>query len=163
MRKLGTVIAALGLAAVGLVGPATTAQATEVGTQGENCNAKWPGRDGYVRAWDGFDCWGAYLGGTAGNDPDWNAPGGGFTGAWDKASSVMNSGYFGGKDVVAFYRYQNYAYADGYTCLRPGEKYADDLTDNRFHNGPWDEDVDDDIRSHQWVYASACAAGSFLT
>ncbi|MDT9688730.1 hypothetical protein Q5762_10240 [Streptomyces sp. P9(2023)] len=163
MRKLGTAIAALGLAAIGLAAPATTAQAAELGTQGAGCNAQWPGRDGYVRAWDGVDCRGAFLGGTAGNDPDWNAEGGGFMGASDRASSVMNSGYYGGKDVVAFYRYQNYAYQDGYTCLAPGEKYADYLGDNRFFNGTDVDSVDNDIRSHLWVYASACAAGSWLT
>ncbi|WP_434587427.1 hypothetical protein [Streptomyces sp. A5-4] len=53
----------------------------------------------------------------------------------------------------------------GCTCLAPGEKYADDLTDDVFERrndtnfGP----VDDGVGSHAWVSASACAPNSWLT
>ncbi|GAA3546682.1 hypothetical protein [Streptomyces osmaniensis] len=78
------------------------------------------------------------------------------------ASSVMNSGFIGGRDVVAFYYDKDYQYRNGYVCLAPGEKWADNLTDNYFYNRSG-QVVNDHIGSHQWVTASGCAAGSWLT
>ncbi|WP_405999032.1 hypothetical protein [Streptomyces sp. NBC_00829] len=159
MRKLGTAIAVLGLTALGLAVPATSAQAAALGP---TCNAKWPGRDGNVRAWQHNDCTGDLLGVTQGSDPNWGDGAGPFQGNdFNDASSVMNSGYTGGKDVVAFYLTADYAYQYGYVCLSPNELYADNLTDNYFtSNGGV---VNDRIGSHTWVTASACAAGSWLT
>ncbi|QOV36138.1 hypothetical protein IM697_40015 [Streptomyces ferrugineus] len=42
----------------------------------------------------------------------------------------MNSGYIGGLGIVAFYNAYNYR--GGYSCLAPGEYYADNLSDNTF-------------------------------
>lgn len=163
MRKIATAAAVIGLAALGLAVPATSAQAS---VQGAGCNAKWPGRDGYVRAWADPDCQGTLLGATTGNDADWSDNIGPFTnGDQNKASSVMNSGTIGGKDVVAFYMYPGQSDVGGYTCLAPGEKYADNLRDNVFQkrNGTTVGPVDDNIMSHVWVTASACASNSWLT
>lgn len=158
MRKLTTAIAATGLMALGLAVPAS-AQAAE---QGMYCDAEWSshGRDGNVRAWNGFDCTGTLLGVTPGNDPDWSDNSGPFQGNdWNQPKSVANNGTIGGNDVVAFYLALNYAYQHGYVCLSPYELYADDVTDNRYTSGS----VPTTIASHRWVQSSGCAANSWLT
>ncbi|MFF3936159.1 hypothetical protein [Streptomyces phaeofaciens] len=149
MRKFAITAAVVGLTALGLGVPATSAQAADTSAQATVCNSKWPGRNGNVYAWDGYDCQGTLLGVTAGNDSDWSQNGGGFTNAWDKASSVMNAGYTGGNDVVEFWFIQEYQ--AGYACLSPYEYFADNLSDNTFSNG---ESADNNIRSHKWV--SSC-------
>ncbi|WP_406284602.1 hypothetical protein [Streptomyces sp. NBC_00209] len=149
MRKLGISIAALGLAAAGLVVPATAAQASASGTASNHCNDIWPGRNGYVYAYDSTYCYGK-LGGTAGNDPDWNKAGGGFENASDKASSVLNSGYSGGNDIVKFYYLANYG--GGYGCVSAGESFVDNLARNTLTNG---SNANNNIRSHKWV--SSCS------
>ncbi|MFD8819831.1 hypothetical protein ACFV23_52255 [Streptomyces sp. NPDC059627] len=151
MRKMTLALTTLALAAVGFAVP-VTAHASA------GCNAAWPGRDGNVRAWKDWDCAGGLLGVAAGNDANWGDSSGGFQGAGNVASSVMNSGYVGGKDVVAFYYYANYS--GGYGCLKPGELYVDDLTRDHFTDG---HTMNDNILSHQWVTESACAAGSFIS
>ncbi|MEU5633820.1 hypothetical protein ACH47C_08335 [Streptomyces rishiriensis] len=153
MRKFAVTAAVVGLTALGLAVPATTAQAADTGVQASGCNSKWPGRNGKVYAWEDYDCQGTLLGSTAGNDPDWNAAGGGFAGASDSASSVMNAGYTGGNDVVQFWYLEGY---EGfYTCLSPNEYFADDLSDDYFNGSI--RRVDDNIRSHRWVTAGSCA------
>ncbi|MEU0392870.1 hypothetical protein ABZ208_08880 [Streptomyces sp. NPDC006208] len=159
MRKLGTAVAVLGLAALGAIAPATSAQAA---AQAEGCDQAWPGRDGNVRAWQHNDCRGYLLGVDAGDDADWSDGAGAFQGSdYNEASSVMNSGYTGGLDVVAFYLTAQHLHQFGYVCLSPYELYADNLTDNYFTNGGGV--VNDRIGSHKWVTASACGAGSWLT
>jgi hypothetical protein len=155
MRKLTVSLAALGLAALSIAIP-TAAHA------GPGCDANWNshGRDGNVRAWDGTDCGGTLLGVTPGDDPAWGDGSGPFQSSdADSASSVMNSGFVGGKDVVAFY-WREQPDETSYGCLSPGEKYVDDLSRNRFTN---DANMNNSIRSHVWVTASACAAGSFIS
>ncbi|WP_069773464.1 hypothetical protein [Streptomyces sp. LUP30] len=148
-------LATLALTALGVALPAT-AQASAA------CDANWNshGRDGNVRAWRDINCQGELLGVTPGSDPDWWDTTGPFQGNdGDAASSVMNSGYVGGKDVVAFYFRLNYL-DTGYGCLKPGELYVDDLTRSRFTNG---HTMNDSIVSHTWVRESACAPGSFIS
>ncbi|MFE3165770.1 hypothetical protein [Streptomyces sp. NPDC059224] len=155
MRKLTVSLATLGLAAFGLAVPATA-------HAGSGCDAQWNylGRDGRVRAWDGYDCSGLYLGDDTGSDPNWGDSYGEFKGAdANRASSVMNNGYVGGKDVVAFYYYKEYD-DTAYGCLKPGELYVDDLSRNWFTNSVT---MDNAIESHTWVAASACAPGSFIS
>ncbi|MDK1344686.1 peptidase inhibitor family I36 protein [Streptomyces sp. 378] len=149
MRKFSVTAAVLGLAALGLAVPAT-AQAAESAVPGPVCNSKWGPRNGNMYAWQDLDCGGTLLIATPGNSSNWG------TAANDKATSVMNRGYTGGLDHVAFY--QNDNYGGGHACLAPGELYADNLTDNRFTNGV---NVNDNITSHRWVARSAC--GAFLT
>lgn len=71
----------------------------------------------------------------------------------------MNSGFVGGKDVVAFYWRGHYD-DTSYGCLKPGEKYVDDLSRNRYTNNA---NMNNSIESHAWVTASACAPGSFIS
>ncbi|MFC8679416.1 hypothetical protein ACFUEN_42900 [Streptomyces griseorubiginosus] len=73
----------------------------------------------------------------------------------------MNSGFIGGRDVVAFYAEKDYPSAKGYLCLAQGERWADLLTDNYFANTG--EVVNDHIRSHRWVTVSEYGLGSWLT
>ncbi|MFC4499656.1 MULTISPECIES: hypothetical protein [Streptomyces] len=164
MRKFAITAAVIGLTALGLGVPATTAQAADTSVQVIGCNNAWPGRNGNVYAWDGYDCQGSLLGSTPGNDVDWNAAGGGFAGAWDRASSVMNAGYTGGRDVVQFFFFASYDVTaengNGYGCLSPNEYFADSLSDNHLTNGA---SADNNIRAHRWVTAGSCAAGSWLT
>ncbi|MFC7840874.1 peptidase inhibitor family I36 protein [Streptomyces sp. NPDC001046] len=149
MRKISVTAAVLGLAALGLAVPAT-AQAAESAVPGPGCNSKWGPRNGSMYAWQDLDCGGTLLIATPGNSSNWG------TAANDKATSVMNRGYTGGLDHVAFYENDNHT--GGHACLAPGELYADNLTDNRFTSGVI---VNDNITSHRWVARSAC--GAFLT
>ncbi|PZT76344.1 MULTISPECIES: hypothetical protein [unclassified Streptomyces] len=149
MRKLGMSIAALGLAAAGLVVPATAAQASAQSSASaaasNHCNDIWPGRNGNMYAYDSTYCYNK-LGSAAGNDANWDTAGGGFENDSDKASSVMNAGYTGDLDVVKFFWLQNYE--GGYNCLAPGEFFVDDLSRNTFSNG---YTMNNNIRSHKWV------------
>lgn len=61
MRRSGTAALVVGLAFLGLMAPTTSASA---GTQDYVCASKWPGRDGYVRAWQDYGCDGGFLGQT---------------------------------------------------------------------------------------------------
>ncbi|MFD9590681.1 hypothetical protein ACFWBM_39035 [Streptomyces sp. NPDC059980] len=155
MPRIRALIAAASLLLCGLLTSPSPAHAS---TQGDNCNAKWPGRNGSMHAWDWTDCTGSYLGGTTGNDLDWGDGAGAFTNASNRARSVMNAGFFGGRDVVAFYFLPG---GNGsYGCLAPGELYADYLGDNTFTNGA---SMDRNIMASQWVTASACAGNSWIT
>lgn len=146
MRKFTVTAALTGLLALGVALPATTAQAAGSTVTADVCADKFGARDGKMYAWDTLNCQGASMYSNEGNSTYWGAA------DTDKASSVMNRGYLGGRDVVAFYR--NINYGGGYTCLSPNELYADDLTDNYFTDGSV---VTNAITSHQWVVASACA------
>jgi hypothetical protein len=159
MRRTGTAALVVALASLALAAPATSASA---GTQDWVCGSKWPGRDGYVRAWEDYGCDGGFLGEDQGDDRFWGDSEGVFRGL-DQilASSVMNSGFIGGRDVVAFYAEKDYQYQKGYVCLAPGERWADLLTDNYFANTG--QVVNDHIRSHRWVTAAECGSGSWLT
>ncbi len=155
MRRLTVSLATLGLTALGLALPATA-------HAGPGCNAEWNshGRDGNVRACDFFDCGGELLGVTPGDDPEWGDSYGPFQGPdVNRAVSVMNSGFVGGKDVVAFYYFGHYN-DRAYGCLNPGEKYVDSLARNHYTNGAR---MYQSIESHAWVAASACAPGSFIS
>ncbi|MET7370278.1 hypothetical protein ABZS61_31290 [Streptomyces sp. NPDC005566] len=145
MRKLGMSIAALGLAAAGLVVPATAAHAATSGASANHCNEIWPGRNGKVYAYDSTYCNG-YLGSTAGDDSSWDSAGGGFENDYDKASSVLNAGYTGSYDIVKFHYLANYS--GGYNCLDANEFFVDDLSRNTFSTG---QNMNNNIRSHKWV------------
>ncbi|WP_329379953.1 peptidase inhibitor family I36 protein [Streptomyces sp. NBC_01716] len=152
MRKFIVAAALTGLTALGIAAPATTAHATGSTVAGPGCNDKWGPRDGNMYAWQNLDCQGTLLIRTAGNSTYWGAS------ATDKATSVMNRGFLGGRDIVKFY--EDIDYKGGHTCLYPEELYADDVTDNRFHNG---YGVNDRITSHQWVTAASCSGSGVLT
>ncbi|MEV4947005.1 hypothetical protein [Streptomyces sp. NPDC053755] len=156
MRKSGAAVAALVLALTGAVTSTTTttAQATASG----GCNSAWPGRNGHMYAWRDIYCVGL-LGNTAGSDDHWGDAYGPFTGLdANNASSVMNAGYTGGRDVVKFFFVPQYE-AASYACLDPTEYFADDLRDNTFTNGAL---VNDNIMAHKWVTDGECAWGSWI-
>ncbi|WP_060882719.1 hypothetical protein [Streptomyces caniscabiei] len=143
MHKLTTTAALLGLAGLGLAVPATAAQAADSAVVG--CGDLWGRPDGKVYAWDLPNCEGSPL-----PIPD--------SGAWgpdasDRASSVMNRGYPGGLDHVAFYHHANHA--GGHGCLAPGELYAADLADNRYSDGA---SANNSISAHRWVNRNSCAS-----
>ncbi|WP_432250246.1 peptidase inhibitor family I36 protein [Streptomyces sanyensis] len=150
MRMFTAAAALAGLTALGVTVPATTVQAAESVAAGPVCNSKWGPRNGRVYAWQDLDCTGALLISTAGNSSWWGAGN-------DKATSVMNRGYVGSLDHVKFYEHINHG--GGYSCLAPGELYADNLTDNRLSNGVG---ANDTITSHRWVNSGDCN-GQFLT
>lgn len=139
MRKFTVTAAVLGLAALGLAAPAGMAQASESVVAGPGCDSKWGPRNGYMYAWDGFDCSGTQLMATPGSSSNWGS-------ANDRASSVMNRGYTGNLAIVKFYYLENFQ--GGHGCLQPGELYADNLSDNNLSNG---ETANNNIRSHDWV------------
>ncbi|MGX1505540.1 UNVERIFIED_CONTAM: hypothetical protein RKD43_004165 [Streptomyces graminofaciens] len=170
MRKWCTVLAVLGLTGLtGLTGLAVAAPATaqtasqdRVAAAAASCDPEWPGRNGSMYAWRYTGCEGL-LGSSQGNDPNWGDSSGPFQGSDNNAaSSVMNAGYVGGNDVVAFYRLSDYQWSQGYGCLLPGEYYADDLSDNRFQYGG-SLVIDNNITSHKWVNANECLVTSIIT
>ncbi|MDT0566924.1 hypothetical protein RM704_05375 [Streptomyces sp. DSM 3412] len=144
MRKFTATAALLGLAALGVVVPAATSQAADSAVAGPGCDSKWGPRNGYMYAWDGYDCSGAQLIATPNTVGDWGSAN------WDRASSVMNRGYTGSLAIVKFYEWEGHAEGtnDGHACLQPGELYADNLSDNRLSDG---SSADNNIRSHKWV------------
>ena len=150
MRKFTVTAALLGLTALGVVVPAATSQAADSAVAGPGCDSKWGARNGYMYAWENLDCGGAQLIATPGNS-DW------WVGSQDRATSVMNRGYVGSLDHVKFYEHAGHG--GGYSCLAPGELYADNLTDNRLSNGV---SANDTISSHKWVNRGDCN-GNFLT
>ncbi|MFI7452518.1 hypothetical protein ACIBQX_33840 [Nonomuraea sp. NPDC049714] len=159
MRRIRTALAAIGLAAVGVTVPlgVPSAQADT------RCNQEWDafGRDGKVRIYKDPYCTNQ-LDWAVGDDWDWGDGTGEITNATNTVSSVMNNGTLGGVDVVAFYDYTGYDWRYGYTCLKPGEYYADYLADNRFSARTAGEHagkkflVNDAISSHKWVTEGDC-------
>ncbi|GGY13791.1 hypothetical protein [Streptomyces minutiscleroticus] len=153
MRKFITMAALLGLTALGAAVPTTAAQASESTVTGPGCESAWGPRNGYMYAWDHLDCHDPLLIAASGDSADWGS-------ARNRAASVMNRGYVGGRDHVKFYEY--IYYGGGHACLAPGELYADDLNNDRFTGDPnGDALVVDNIESHRWVTRSEC--GTLLT
>ncbi|MEV0379051.1 hypothetical protein [Nonomuraea sp. NPDC050643] len=146
---------------------APAAAADPVGVQATRCQQEWdavqaPGhRDGKVRIWQDAFCTNA-LGHDENDDRDWGDGTGDIKKATNKVSSVMNNGTLGGYDVVAFYDYTAYDWRYGYTCLKPGEYYADDLSNNKFSERTVGEhagkafSANDAISSHKWVTEADC-------
>lgn len=155
MRKIVLVLATLGLTAAGFSVPASataiTSEAAGNGAAASHCASLYNtytanGPDGYVRAWRNNKCDGS-LGADQDNDKNWADKTGPFRGSdTNKASSVMNTGNSGGNDIVAFYQFAGYK--GGHGCLSIGEKYADDLINNKLSNGA---KANDTISSHRWV------------
>ncbi|NRQ36272.1 hypothetical protein HII36_31220 [Nonomuraea sp. NN258] len=159
-RTLSALGLGVTLVTVGLTVPTATVQADT------RCNQEWnavPGdhRDGRVRIWRDAYCTNR-LDDALGDDYDWGDGGGEITNATNTVSSVMNNGDIGGYDVVAFYDYTGYDWRYGYTCLKPGQFYADNLADDKFRartagsNAGTAYSANDAISSHKWVTAQDC-------
>ncbi|MGW0801603.1 hypothetical protein [Nonomuraea sp. NPDC002799] len=160
MRKTLT---ALGLSAALITVGLTVPSAAQAATR---CDQEWdavPGdhRDGRVRIWRDINCTNA-LGYASGDDWDWGDGTGEIKNATNVVSSVMNNGDIGGYDVVAFYDYTGYDWQYGYTCLKPGQYYADSLENDKFTKRTAGEhkgetfDANDAISSHKWVTQFDC-------
>jgi hypothetical protein len=164
MRRTVTTSLALGLAALGLTLPGTSAQAATV------CDDLYNEYQdkGYnrVHAWSEPNCGGYLLGDNVvgGYDYNWGNEAGGFRGDDnDNAESVMNTA--AASSIVAFYRLSgdpDDTFADGYVCLKGSELYVDSLARNTFENAR-DLSVTNRISSHQWVTPSACTGYSYIS
>ncbi|WP_318208769.1 hypothetical protein [Streptomyces sp. SJL17-1] len=146
-RLIGSTVAVLGLAAGSLL-VATPAQASAP------CDAFYrdTARSGFMYAWNLPHCSGL-MGGTQGNDANWGDSSGAFTNnETNNAESVMNKGTGSSYHIVRFYDYTAHSADNGYGCLSPGELYADDLRDNKLHDGG---PAANSISSHNWV--SSCS------
>jgi hypothetical protein len=157
MRRTAVAIVAGLVAMAGLVlgGPA---HADTNAALVPECDEIWINNqnDGNMWAWRDINCSGTLLGVTQGNDDDWADTRDAFkTTDNDEASSVMNTGtYANGVNAVMFFRNTRSEGFGGHTCLKRGELYADNLTDNTFTDGVV---VNDKISAHRWVRESACA------
>ncbi|WP_336214087.1 hypothetical protein [Nonomuraea sp. LPB2021202275-12-8] len=177
MPRIRSALAAVGLAAASLAIPlAGTPAAAESESESESATMLWNCRavreqvgleDGRARAFDGKDCH-TPLGADEGNDYDWGDSTGQFQkGDTNAASSLMNNGYSGGRDVIAFYDITAWDYRYGYSCLAHDELFADDLSDNKFSKittGPYtgkQNPMDNRISSHRWVTRDDC--NTFVT
>ncbi|MCH0543284.1 hypothetical protein I3F58_27785 [Streptomyces sp. MUM 203J] len=146
MRKILAAAATLGVASLGVIVPATGAQAASAA-----CDRAWQdGGSGYLFAYNHTHCSG-YLGKASGNDSDWGDSAGGFRGSDDnRASSVVHKGTSG--MAVKFYSVKGYK--GGHTCLKKSEYYMSSLYGHRFTSS---SSVNDNISSHKWVWESACS------
>ncbi|WP_327087889.1 hypothetical protein OIE66_37090 [Nonomuraea sp. NBC_01738] len=122
-------------------------------------------RDGDVFAFNQVSCGGTMLGHSPGNDSDWNASGGGFVSAANRAVSVLNDGGAddSGVTVVAFYDKINYDHVYGYRCMQRGD-WVNDLSGLVYHrnDGLTPARMSGTISSHQWVTAGACHKNSWM-
>ncbi len=152
MRKIPALLAALSLAGLGALVPATGAQAASA-----YCDNTWKkASSGYFYAFDGTHCR-ARLGQTQGNDANWGTRGGGFEGDSNKASSILHKGTSG----LAVEVYDGTAYRGARACIKKSEYYVSDLTDDSLRSsGGGRTSANNSISSHRWVQESAC--GSFL-
>ncbi|MFD5098262.1 hypothetical protein [Streptomyces albidochromogenes] len=153
MRKTTTALAALGVAILGITVPVGTAQAATA------CDNAWHALPaGMMGAYEHADCGGGFLGRTAGADSNWRNDLGAFQGADnDKASSVLNAGTTD-SDYTVVQFFNDAGTTGGYSCLKRGEFYASNLTNDYFTSG---HVVNDNISSHRWVREQDC--GRFMT
>lgn len=149
MRKILATAATLGLAGLGAIVPATSAQASTA------CDNAWRNAtSGYVYAYKYINC-DTYLGRDIDEDSNWADSSGGFQGSDNNnATSVLHKGTSG--MAVKFYDHVNYS--GGHTCLKKSEVYMDSLGLQYFtsYNGTA-ESANNDISSHNWVWESACS------
>lgn len=158
MRKIAAALSILGLAGFGGLAP-NTAQASPVEPAAATCADNYDiALMGYMYAYSGYYREG-YIGKSESWDSDWGNSSGPFQGGdTNVASSVLNKGY-DGVDAFQLFNGTGTDWAGGYSCLKRGELYADNLSDNYFSSG---YSADNAISSHRWVYASTCN-GWFLT
>ncbi|OAH15898.1 hypothetical protein [Streptomyces jeddahensis] len=148
MRKILATAATLGLASLGAIVPASSAQASTT------CDNAWHSTgDGYFRAYEAINC-NRLLGTDKDNDTNWADSVGGFRGsANDAATSLLHKGTSG----MAVKVYQHKSYGGGHICLTKAELYMDAISGFKYTNGA---EVNNSISSHQWVWNSDC--GKFL-
>ncbi|MCX4671514.1 hypothetical protein OG453_33325 [Streptomyces sp. NBC_01381] len=144
MRKSIAAVVTAGFLSLGAFAPSalakTAAPSGDVDTKVTHCNKVWPQANrGYVYAYDRTDCKG-YVGKSKGDDDKYSNR------SNNKATSVLNKGT-GRYDTVVFYDGANQS--GGEACLKRGEKFADDLRDNKLSNG---QTANNQFSSHRWVH-----------
>lgn len=150
MRRILAAAATLGLAGLGVLVPATGAQASEA------CDRAWHGAlGGYFYAYANDHCSG-YLGKTTSWDSDWGNSSGPFQGGdTNEAQSILHKGTSG--MAVQVFNGTGQDWGGGHTCIKKSEYYMSDLSGFTFTSGLG---VDNNISSHRWVWNSSC--GKFL-
>ncbi|MBA2947074.1 hypothetical protein [Streptomyces himalayensis] len=146
MRKILATAATFGLASLGVIVPATSAQASV------NCDYAWNNAAlGYFYAYAAQGCT-DYLGRSSGNDSDWGNSTGGFQGSdTNRAGSILHKGTSG--MAVQVFNGTGTDWAGGHTCIKQSEYYMSILFPHSFTSG---YQVSDAISSHRWVWASEC-------
>ncbi|MEV8405281.1 hypothetical protein AB0R12_05565 [Streptomyces niveus] len=150
MRKIAATLTTLALAGLGLIIPATTAQAAP------GCDDNYHATpSGYMYAFDGNYCE-VYLGRSNTQDTDWGNGAGGFQGGdTNKASSLVYKGSSG--TAMKVYNGTGDDFGGGYNCISAGEYYVDVLAGNKFTATTGNPiDVNNQISSHKKVSESAC-------
>ncbi|HWU06015.1 MAG TPA: hypothetical protein VN520_06415 [Streptomyces sp.] len=144
MRKIPAALAALALAGLGAIVPATTAQAAET------CSDNYTGAlSGYMYAYEHAYCVN-HIGNSASWDSDWGNSSGPFQGSdTNRASSILNKG---NSSEIQFFNGTGQDWAGGHICLSRNEAYASNLNNDEFHNNIDDNgSANDAISSHRWV------------
>ncbi|MET8828387.1 hypothetical protein ABZX40_21895 [Streptomyces sp. NPDC004610] len=150
MRKILATTATLGLTALGVILPASGAQASAA------CDTAWNSAvSGRFYAYDHTQCSG-FMGSTESWDSDWGNSSGPFQGDdTNKASSILHKGTSG--LAVQVFNGTGQDWAGGHTCLAKSEYYMSSLSGHTFTSG---EPVNNGISSHRWVANGSC--GKFL-
>ncbi|MEU5864518.1 MULTISPECIES: hypothetical protein [unclassified Nonomuraea] len=151
-------------AALSTTGPAWASEAST--SQLAGCSSVRDGwSNGNVFAFTQPNCGGTMLGYAGGNDSNWDAAGGGFVNAANRAVSVLNDGATdsSGLTVVAFYDKINYDYVYGYRCLDRGD-WVPDLSGLVYYRADHLTPalVKNTISSHLWVTRGQCADASMM-
>ena len=151
MRKLTATLAALGVASLGAIVPATSAQAAA--PTAASCDDNYESATlGYMYAYRLSYCE-SYLGKAKSYDENWGNSSRSFQGDDDnRATSLLHRGTSG--YAVAFYRLKDYK--GGAICLTKGEKYASSLKSDDVFSGSEGYAADNRISSHKWVPEDAC-------
>ncbi|MGP3636367.1 hypothetical protein ACTU45_23940 [Streptomyces sp. 24-1644] len=143
MRKAFAVMTTVAVASLGVIVPATSAQAAD-------CRNARDGADsGSMYAYDSANCIG-FLGKAAGDDLNWGDSTLAFQGGdSNKATSILNNG---NNYEVKFY--SGTGGTGGHICLSRTERWASNLSDDTFTSGVT---VNNAISGHAWSSASNCS------
>ncbi|GAA2996004.1 hypothetical protein Sfulv_38630 [Streptomyces fulvorobeus] len=143
MRKAFAVMTTVAVASLGVIVPATSAQAAD-------CSDAMAGADsGYMFAYDSTNCSG-YLGKASGDDSNWGDSALSFQGTdTNSASSILNNG---NNYEVKFYN--GTGGTGGHICLSRTEGWASSLLGDTFTTGVAANNA---ISGHAWSTASNCS------
>lgn len=145
MRTIPAATAALALAALGVIGPATGAQAAAT------CETAYQNASpGYLHLYADADCNGL-LARTMTNDSNWGDASGSVQGIGvGEVGSLLAKGTTG--MAVKLFKSPDYQGAD--VCLTKSETFVRDLNGSTFPDGSPLHSA----RSHKWVWTSDCDA-----
>ncbi|WP_419997989.1 hypothetical protein [Streptomyces boninensis] len=159
MRKSLAAAATAAVLSLGAFAPSAVAEpaapADDAGARSANCDRLYPLiPSGYVYAFKNWNC-GTFIGRDKDNDRNWSSK------SDNKASSLVNRGV-GSYSKVKFYQLpgnSDLPGRGGTACLSQGEKYADNLIDNKLSNG---RKANDTISAHRWI-KNTDRCGAYLT